>query len=551
MQRPRSFTQGVLSRRHFLQAAGTSGLALAGWPGVIQAAPAPSGPPKPGGVARVRGWDPLGWDPMLTTAYRTHVAVSYTHNRLFRYKPGPDVPPGKMLIEPDLVERWEEPSETRYIFHLRQGVHWHDKPPVGGRELVAEDVRYSFERFLNLPGNANRTLLADIAAVKVLDKYSLQIDLRAPNVWLLDYLADAMIFPVIAKEAVEQFGDLKKPEAVIGTGPWMLAAYEPKVKSIFKKNPHYFRRGLPYLDEVHLLVLDDNSTASAAYMAGQLDFGWEFVSTIRPEELPEFHKRHPDWHYASFLWNVQSYLYLRTDKPPFHDQRVRQAISMAINRQELIDTVSQGQGKPDTAVPASLQDWHLPVAQLGDGARYYAHNPAQAKRWLKEAGYPQGFKATMLVFTGYSAIWADIVDLVANYLREVGITVQIQNKEYGAYLQSVLSRTYDDMLLGLHTPYVIPDGFVYERYQSDHGRNLSFVNDPQMQALAQAQRRERDVTKRKTILDELSRLAAVNQYYIHFASSVAVASWQPHVQNFNTNLGFDYGGRMEAVWFAR
>ena len=72
-----------------------------------------------------------------------------------------------------------------------------------------------------------------------------------------------------------------------------------------------------------------------------------------------------------------------------------------------------------------------------------------------------------------------------------------------------------------------------------------------MRALAQAQRREKDVQKRKALLDELSRLAAVNQYYIHFNSSAWVASWPPYVKNFNTNLGYDYGGRMEAAWFAK
>ena len=550
MPRIRMFEQGVVSRRHFLQRVGVgSAFVLSGLPGAMHMAQAAT--PKPGGIARVRGYDPLGWDAMLSTSYRTHIAVSYTHNRLFRYKPGADVPIGKMIIEPDLVERWEEPSDTRYILHLRQGVRFHDKPPVGGRELVAEDVRYSIERFLTVQGNSNRTLLEDISEVKVLDKYTVQVDVTAPNVWLLDYMADASVLPIIAKEAVEKFGDLKQPEAVIGTGPWMLAAYEPKVKSVFTRNPHYFRQGLPYFDEVHLIVLDDDSTASAAYMSGQLDFGWQFISTVRLEEMEELKKRHPNWHYEPFMWNVHAFIYLRADKSPFNDQRVRQAVSMALNRQEMIDSLGLGKGKMDTAVPASLSDWHLPVDQLGDGARYYQYNPKEAKRLLKEAGHANGFTTSMLVFTGYSSTWADVIDLVTNYLREVGINVQIQNKEYGAYIRSLVTRNYDDMILALHKPYVIPDGYVHDRYVPDRPANLSYVSDPDMERLARAQRREKDPQKRKAILDELSRKAAVNQYYIHFNSSVFVASWPPHVQNFNTNLGYDYGSRMEAAWFAK
>jgi peptide/nickel transport system substrate-binding protein len=540
-----------LSRRHFLQGTGAGGALFLGVFSALPTASVQAATPRPGGVARVRGYDPLGWDAMLSVSYRTHIAVSYTHNRLFRYKAGPDVPIGKMILEPDLVERWEEPSDTRYILHLRQGVHFHDKPPVSGRELVAEDVRYSLERFLTVKGNASRPLLEDISEVKVLNKHTVQLDLKQPNVWILNYMADASVLPIIAKEAVEQFGDLKQPESVIGTGPWMLAAYEPKVKSIFTKNPKYFRTGLPYIDEVQFIVLDDDSTASAAYMSGQLDFGWGFVNSIRLEELAEFKKRHPEWHYEQFLSNVSSYIYMHTDQPPFNDQRVRQAISMAINRQEMIDTIGMGQSKMNTVVPAALRDWHVPVDQLGDGARYYQYNPAEAKRLLKDAGHPQGFKTSMLVHTGYSSLWADIIDLVANYLREVGINVQIQNKEYGAYIKSLVGRDYEGMMLALYTPHVIPDGFVHDRYVPDRPANSSFVNDPEMERLARAQRREKDVAKRQAIIDKLSRKAAVNQYYIHFTSGVQVASWPPYVQNFNTNLGYDYGARLEAAWMAK
>jgi ABC-type transport system substrate-binding protein len=237
MQRTRLFERGVLSRRHFLHGAGASAILALHLPSLLHAAPAQDEAPRHGGIARIRGWDPRGWDPMLTGSYRTHRPASFVYNRLFRYRAGPDVPIGRMILEPDLVEHWEEPSATRYIFHLRQGVHFHDKPPVGGREMTAEDVRYSIERFLTVKGGTNRSTLQDIDTVKVIGKYTVRVDLKQPNVWLLDYMADAMLLPTIAREVVEQFGDLKKPQAVIGTGPWLLASYARKVKSVFVKNP--------------------------------------------------------------------------------------------------------------------------------------------------------------------------------------------------------------------------------------------------------------------------------------------------------------------------
>lgn len=538
-------------RRHILQTLGAGGALLGSTPHLLLGDTTPPPLPHAGGIAHVRGYDPLGWDPMLTTSYRTHIAASLTHNRLFRYQPGPDIPIGTMRLEPDLVQRWEALSATRYVLHLRRGVYWHDKPPVRGRELVAEDVRYSIERFLTVPGNANRPLLADIAEVKTLEPYTVQIDLHHPNVWLLDYLADASTLPILAREAVEQFGDVKQLEAVIGTGPWMLSTYEPKVKAIFTRHPRYFRPGLPHLDAIHFLVLDDDSTASAAYMAGQLDFGWSLNMSIRREELETFRAKHPAWHYQPFLWNLYSCLGLRTDRAPFHDQRVRQAVSMALNRQEMLDTLYAGQGQIDTAIPAALQEWHLPVDQLGEGARYYQYNPEAARRLLHEAGYPQGFHTSMTVYTGYGTLWNDLITLVTTALRGVGITVQLVPKEYGAWVQALSTRSYEQMILFQDRPYVMPDGFVYERYQPDTPRNLSFVNDPELRELTQAQRREPDPAKRKAIFDAFSRLAAVKQYYVSLVAGVAVASWPPHVQHFQTNLGYDYGARLEGAWLRR
>ena len=133
-------TMSGLHRRELLQA----GLAAAGvmstWP---LATPTPlwgaePGPPKHGGILRVRGWDPPHFDPHLTIAPFTHWTLSFVYSRLVRHKVGTGVQPGIFTVEPDVAESWETPDDTTYIFHLRKGVKWHNKPPLNGRELVAE-----------------------------------------------------------------------------------------------------------------------------------------------------------------------------------------------------------------------------------------------------------------------------------------------------------------------------------------------------------------------------------------------------------------------------
>jgi peptide/nickel transport system substrate-binding protein len=102
---------------------------------------------KRGGILRVRGYDLPHFDPHLTLNFKTNNTLSFVYSKLVRHQVGAGVTPGTFTVEPDLAERWEEPDDTTLVFHLRRGVRWHNKPPVNGRELTAEDVKFSFERY--------------------------------------------------------------------------------------------------------------------------------------------------------------------------------------------------------------------------------------------------------------------------------------------------------------------------------------------------------------------------------------------------------------------
>jgi peptide/nickel transport system substrate-binding protein len=144
-------------------------------------------------------------------------------------------------------------------------------PPVNGRELVAEDVKFTFDRFLAEKSNPLRYMLDPMDRVEVVDRYTVKFVLKEPYIWLLDVLATSKAMWIIAREVVEQFGDLKKPESAIGTGPFLLERYEPNVKTVFTRHPDYFLKGLPWVDGVEWLVIDDPSTGLAMYRTGQLD----------------------------------------------------------------------------------------------------------------------------------------------------------------------------------------------------------------------------------------------------------------------------------------
>src|SRR5215510_2958360 len=211
----------MVSRRQFV-AIGAAGLASA-----TLSTRAAAQTPRRGGTLSLRMWDPPHFDHILAHAYKTHVVTSFTHSRLLRHKAGPSVRPGSLQIEGDLAESWQQPNDPTYVFKLKKGVRFHAKPPVNGRELTAEDVRYCFERLLIDKGSVNVSMVRPIGKVEVVDRHTVRFVLKEPFAWFLDMLANPMAGAITARDCVEKFGDLKKPEAVIGTGPWMLDSYKP------------------------------------------------------------------------------------------------------------------------------------------------------------------------------------------------------------------------------------------------------------------------------------------------------------------------------------
>ena len=541
-----------LSRRTLLKTSLLAGVTLSALPLSRPAAlwGAEAGQPKRGGVLRVRGYDPVHFDPHQTISFKTHTTLSFVYSKLVRHKIGPEVRPGTFVVEPDLAESWEELDDTTYIFHLRKGVKWHNKPPVNGRELVAEDIKFTYDRFLTDPGNANRYMLDLVERVEVIDRYTVKFVLKEPYVWLVNALAYPWSMWIIAPEVVQQFGDLKKPESAIGTGPFILERYEPNVKTVFTRNPDYFRQGQPYVDGVEWLVLEDESTGLAMYRTGQIDCGPNHWWSVRQADLEALKKTHPHLIYQDFLSNVTGAIFMRTDMPPFNDVRVRRAISHAIDRKALIEAVAI-RGQPTPAIAPGLVEWSLPIDQLGAGAKYYQYDPKEARRLLAEAGFPKGFKTQLTVSPGYGRDLLDDAQLVQQYLKDVGIETEMKLQEYGAYVATTAQGKFEGLVRG---PFGIawePDSPLYRAYASDSSWNIGHVNDATVTAMLKEQRRTKDLETRKKLIFDIQRYAAEQQYYVYTNSGMVTGSWQPYVKNFAPNLSFDYGSRVAALWLDR
>ncbi len=541
-----------LSRRELMKLGGT---ALAGAALGPQAAHAQT--PKRGGTLSLKMWDPPHFDHMGPggISYKIHIPMTFTHSRLVKHRAGPGVQPGTFPIEGDLAESWSQSNDTTYVFKLRRGVKWHPKPPLNGRELTAEDVVYTVERFTTLKGNANAYMLASLAKVEALDKHTVRFTLKEPFAWFLDILANPMAVGIIAKECVEKFGDLKKPESFVGTGPWMLESYKPNQGLTLVRNPHYFLSGLPHIERVEMFVDEDKASRISAFLSGKYDLGTEFPGSIDRVDWVQIKDslktKRPNLKTLEFPANVMSHVSMRADQKPFGDVGVRQAMSLAIDRKALIDAVFEGVGVMNPPVPAALREWSIPFDQLGESGKYYRYDPKEAKRLLAEAGYPNGFPGTICFTTYGSTILVDASQLVLKYFKDVGIDAKLDTKEYGAYISTCFYGQFPSMTFGPQTPYLDPDNFLYGQYYPGETKNQSHSNDPIVADMLVRQRRTFDTAKRREVIFDIQKHLAKQQYYTQMPSGVYVAVWEGALKNYGPNLGYDYGGRLVAAWLER
>ena len=176
-------------------------------------------------------------------------------------------------------------------------------------------------------------------------------------------------------------------------------------------------------------------------------------------------------------------------------------------------------------MPAALTDWALPIAELGEGAKYYRYDPAEAKRLLAAAGYPKGFPASVCFATYGSTQLVDQMQLVLKYLKDVGIEAKLDQKEYGAYQATCRLGKFESMGFGPLTPFLEPDNFLFGQYYTGEPRNRSHVADPALDDLLVRQRRPADLKARRDVMHQIQRHLAKQQYYVHAPTGVYIAVW--------------------------
>jgi ABC-type transport system substrate-binding protein len=442
-------------------------------------------PPRYGGVlhfaATVRAFDPTaGYRPELALVWDTLTEWEATW-----YYPDVQRTP---VIRKTLATSWEMVNPSTWIFKLRQGVRFHNRPPVNGREMTAEDVKYSYELLKDKTQYATRAAL--VKNIQVVDKYTVKFELAMPDPKFYLNVVDSLSPVIVPREAVEAPGGLA--ENPIGTGAFMLKEFAPGEGALLVRNPDYYLkdkdgRALPYVDAVRLFFTKDRATDTALFRSRQLDL--MRVATL--DMLYALMKTVPDlqlYRVPSFGWGDYG-VSMALDKPPFNDVRVRQALSMAINRDVIAEVINRGDATLYGPFPWGLAGYtkraDYSYANLGPN---YQYNPKKAKELLAAAGYPKGFETELewAEFEGWT--YNEFVQLVARFWGDIGVRVKLRQLETSTWINKIGGAQPFTQAVAAASPIGAGPSFMdwaYLRFHSSYPRtvNRAGINDPKLDDL--------------------------------------------------------------------
>ena len=402
-------------------------------------------------------------------------------------------------LAPGLAESWTQVDDLTWEFKLRTGVNFHD-----GEVFNAEAVKKNFDRILDPEVASPRAFLYEmVSEVKVIDETTVQFVMEYPFSPLLAHLTHnggGIISPKSIDADYAAITDDVKAGSVIstnpvGTGPFVFDSWTPDSELKLVKNENYW--GTPAnIDSVTFKVVPESATRVAEIQSGNA----HIIGTVEPAQVANVN--------ASGVATVDealssslTYIGFNTQKEPFNNPLVRQAISKAIDRQTLVDSIYEGYGIPAIG-PLSAD-----IFGYTDDLNYVEYNIEEAKALLAEAGYADGFSTT--IWTNDNPARVNVATVLQQSLKELGIVVEIGVMEFGTYLDKTAAGEHDMFILGWSNATGDADYGLYALFHSSqHGEpgNRSFYKNKKVDELLEAGRREADLTAREGIYKEAMQL---------------------------------------------
>lgn len=441
-------------------------------------------------------------------------------------------------IRGELAERWEWEGPLTLVIHLRKGVIFPEKLGVmQQRELVADDVVYSYD-LINKSVKRIPTYFDHIKEVVARDKHTVVFYFNEFNAeWA--YRFGYGYYSGISPREMENV-DRKNWRNVTGTGPFSLQRYIQANAQIYARNDKYWdseqigdaRYKIPFVDKVTYRIIKDEATFLTALRTGQLDI-LEAIRWIAVDHLKE---TTPELKWNKWLATSGTFIALRVDMKPFDDVRVRRALNLAVNQQEIVERFYGGHAEL-MAYPQHPEfgEYFEPLDEMPASIKHlFSYDPIEARRLLDEAGVPEGFTFNMQVCS-CSPSQMDLVPLLESYLDKVGVKVKIQPMEYASFLSAMTTKTHGPgyMLASGHTN---PITTIRKSFVSGQTWNPSQYSNPQLNEEVRLLHLERDEEKRIRIIRRLTRRVLDEAPYIWLPTAYIHTAWWPWVKNYGGEL---------------
>lgn len=442
-------------------------------------------------------------------------------------------------VRGELAESWEmKENPLRVEIKLRKGIMFPEKPGVmQSRELVADDVVFSYNRFDKSPKKI-ATYFDHVEKVEATDKHTVLFTFKTYHAeW--DYRFGWGYYSAIYPKEVVDAG-ASNWKNLNGTGPFILSDFVQGNSNTYSKNPIYWDKEkiggvefkLPFVDKLIYRNIKDEATSITALRTGKLDM----AELVRWTDMEELKKSVPQLKWSKWLSMNGQFLAMRVDTKPFDDIRVRRALNLAVDKQEIVKAYYNGHAElfsypqhPDYI------GYYEPLSAMPDSVKeLFTYNPEKAKKLLAEAGVPKDFSFKVQV-CACQPDHLDLLPLIAAYLERVGVKLEIQPMEYGAFLSAMTSKTNAPGYL-MFNGHTNPTTTIRKSFVSGQTWNPSQWADPAFDKKMEAAYQERDETKRQAALKEMTIEILDKAPYIWLPTPYFYSAWWPWVKNYGGEL---------------
>ncbi len=500
-------------------------------------------------ISATIGSEPKTLDPSLNNALDGGTYINCAFEGLTTYDKESKIVPG-------VAEKWDVSADgTVYTFHLRKDAKWSD-----GKDLTAQDFVYSWQRTID-PATAadyayylyfvkngeainGGNAAIDTLGVKAIDEKTLEVTLEAAIPFFTEITAFPTLVP-LREDIVSANPDKWSLDAktYIGNGPYVLASWEHDSKITFEKNANYWGKDSIVADKLEWRLMSDENAILGAFKNGQ-------VSLARAIPTEEYTAEKEAGTLQIFPQLGTYYLDLLNNKAPFDNAKVRRAVSLAIDRNYIVEKVTKGGQTPASAyVPYGIGDVSLSPDFRTTGGDFYSVKPedfeknvAEAKKLLAEAGYPDGKgfpKVTFGINTGGNH--QPIAEAIQQMLKtNLGIDCEIQAQEWNVFQQSRKDGVFNINRNGWIGDYMDPSTFL-DMFTSNNGQNNSKYNNPAYDDAIKAARIETDATKRMQLFHDAEKLLMDDMGIVPIYFYTDPIEISKDLQNYVvTPLGFIY-----------